>query len=59
MRIKLLFTLLFTHCLALADTLSDRVAHITDGDTIVVLDPADTQYKIRMSRFLLILSYTQ
>ena len=49
MRITLLFALLITHCLALADTLTGRVVRVTDGDTIVVLDSANTQHKIRLT----------
>ena len=49
MRITLLLTLLITHCLALADTLSGRVVRVTDGDTIVVLGPDNTQHKIRLT----------
>jgi endonuclease YncB( thermonuclease family) len=48
MRIILLFALFFTHCLAQADTLTGRVVRVTDGDTIVVLDSANTQHKIRL-----------
>ncbi|MBK6973066.1 MAG: thermonuclease family protein [Sterolibacteriaceae bacterium] len=36
------------HCAA-ADTLTGRVVSIADGDTITVLDTANTQYKIRLS----------
>ena len=46
MRITLLFTLLITHCLVQADTLTGRVVRVTDGDTIVVLDSANAQHKI-------------
>jgi endonuclease YncB( thermonuclease family) len=49
MRITLLIVLLFTHCLALADTLTGRVVRVTDGDTIVILDSANTQHKIRLT----------
>ena len=49
MRITFLFALLITHCLALADTLTGRVVRVTDGDTIVVLDSANTQHKIRLT----------
>ena len=49
MRITLLFTLLITHCLVQADTLSGRVVRVTDGDTIVVLDSGNAQHKIRLT----------
>ena len=49
MRITLLFTLLITHCLVQADTLTGRVVRVTDGDTIVVLDSANAQHKIRLT----------
>ena len=49
MRITLLFALLVTHCLAQADTLTGRVIRVTDGDTIVVLDSANVQHKIRLT----------
>ena len=49
MRITLLFALLFTCCLAQADTLTGRVVRVTDGDTIVVLGPGDAQYKVRLT----------
>lgn len=32
-----------------ADTLNGRVASITDGDTLVVLDASNTQHKIRLA----------
>ena len=48
MRITLLFALLITHCLALADTLTGRVVRVTDGDTIVVLGPGNAQHKVRL-----------
>jgi endonuclease YncB( thermonuclease family) len=47
--ITLLLALLITHCLAHADTLTGRVVRVTDGDTIVILDSADTQHKIRLT----------
>src|SRR3989344_7054146 len=34
---------------ALADTLSGRVVHVADGDTITVLDAGNHQHKIRLS----------
>ena len=34
---------------ALADTLTSRVVGVTDGDTITVLDAANTQHKIRLA----------
>jgi endonuclease YncB( thermonuclease family) len=49
MRITLLFFLLISHCLAQADTLTGRVVRVTDGDTIVVLDSANVQHKIRLT----------
>jgi endonuclease YncB( thermonuclease family) len=49
MRITLLFFLLITHCLSHADTLTGRVVRVTDDDTIVVLDSANTQHKIRLT----------
>ena len=49
MRITLLLTLLITQGLANADTLMGRVVRVTDGDTIVVLDSADAQHKIRLT----------
>ena len=33
---------------ASADTLTGRVVRVTDGDTIVILDSANVQYKIRL-----------
>ena len=48
MRTTLLFVLLITHCLVQADTLTGRVVRVTDGDTIVILDSANTQHKIRL-----------
>ena len=49
MRITLLLTLLITHYLVQADTLTGRVVLVTDGDTIVVLDSANIQHKIRLT----------
>ena len=49
MRITLLLALLITHCLVQADTLTGRVVRVTDGDTIVVLDSANIQHKIRLT----------
>jgi len=34
---------------ALAETLSGRVVHVADGDTITVLDAGNKQHKIRLS----------
>ncbi len=34
---------------ALAETLSGRVVHVADGDTITVLDASNQQHKIRLS----------
>lgn len=48
MRITLLLALLISQCLAHADTLTGRVVRVTDGDTIVILDSADAQHKIRL-----------
>jgi hypothetical protein len=44
-----LLVLLLTQSLTNADTLTGRVVRVTDGDTIVILDPADTQHKIRLT----------
>ena len=49
MRITLLFILLITHCLVQAGTLTGRVVRVTDGDTIVILDSANAQHKIRLT----------
>jgi endonuclease YncB( thermonuclease family) len=49
MRITLLLVLLITHSLVNADTLTGRVVRVTDGDTIVILDSANTQHKIRLT----------
>jgi endonuclease YncB( thermonuclease family) len=49
MRITLLLALLITNCLTKADTLTGRVVRVTDGDTIVVLDSANAQHKIRLT----------
>ena len=49
MRFTLLFALLITHCLVQADILTGRVVRVTDGDTIVVLDSANAQHKIRLT----------
>jgi endonuclease YncB( thermonuclease family) len=49
MRITLILALLITHCLVQADTLTGRVVRVTDGDTIVVLDSANNQHKIRLT----------
>jgi endonuclease YncB( thermonuclease family) len=48
MRITLLVALLITHCVVQADTLTGRVVRVTDGDTIVILDSANAQHKIRL-----------
>jgi endonuclease YncB( thermonuclease family) len=48
MRVTLIYFLLFTPCLILADTLTGRVVRITDGDTVVVLDSSNAQHKIRL-----------
>ena len=48
MRISLLLVLLISQCLSQADTLTGRVVRVTDGDTIVVLGPGNTQHKIRL-----------
>ena len=49
MRITFLFVLLITQCLAQAGTLTGPVVRVTDGDTIVVLDSANAQHKIRLT----------
>ena len=48
MRIALFILLYFTHAILQADTLTGRVVRVTDGDTIVVLDSANAQHKIRL-----------
>jgi endonuclease YncB( thermonuclease family) len=48
MRTTLLFVLLITHCLVQANTLTGRVERVTDGYTIVILDSANAQHKIRL-----------
>jgi endonuclease YncB( thermonuclease family) len=42
------FLLLLSLPLAYAETLKGRVVHITDGDTLVVLDASNVQHKIRL-----------
>ena len=49
MRISLLLTLLLTQSLTNADTLTGRVVRVIDGDTIVILDSANAQHKIRLT----------
>ena len=49
MRISLLLFLLITHSLVHAETLTGRVVRVTDGDTIVILDSANAQHKIRLT----------
>ena len=49
MRITLLLVLLISHCLVQADILTGRVVRVTDGDTIVVLDSAKAQHKVRLT----------
>jgi endonuclease YncB( thermonuclease family) len=49
MRFILLFTLLILYCLVQAGTLTGRVVRVSDGDTIVVLDANNAQYKIRLT----------
>ena len=41
--------LLLAHSVALAGTLTGHVVRVTDGDTIVVLDASNAQYKIRLT----------
>ena len=48
MRIIVFILLCIAHSLVLADTLTGRVVRVTDGDTIVVLDSAKAQHKIRL-----------
>ena len=48
MRVALYILLFFTHTILQADTLTGRVVRVTDGDTIVILDSADVQHKIRL-----------
>jgi endonuclease YncB( thermonuclease family) len=47
-RFALAFLLAFAQTIVFADTLTGRVVRVTDGDTIVVLDSANTQHKIRL-----------
>jgi endonuclease YncB( thermonuclease family) len=49
MRITLLFTLLATHCLVQADTLTGRVLRASDGDTVFILGSGNAWYKIRLT----------
>ena len=49
MRLSLFLALLTTQSLVRADTLTGRVVRVTDGDTIVVLDSANAQHKIRLT----------
>jgi endonuclease YncB( thermonuclease family) len=44
----LLFLLLFISFHISAQTLTGRIVHITDGDTVVLLDDTNTQHKIRL-----------
>lgn len=52
MMMRLVISILFLLIYPLgvyADTLAGKVVRITDGDTVVVLDSSNTQYKIRLS----------
>ena len=49
MSIVLLILLCITHTALQAETLVGRVVRVTDGDTIVVLDSGNAQYKIRLT----------
>ena len=49
MRLAITLFLILVNSIALADTLTGRVVRVTDGDTIVVLDSANTQHKIRLT----------
>ena len=49
MRLAIALLLFMVHSLALAETLTGRVAQVTDGDTIVVLDADNAQHKIRLT----------
>jgi endonuclease YncB( thermonuclease family) len=49
MRLAITLSLILAHSIALADTLTGRVVRVTDGDTIVVLDSAKAQHKIRLT----------
>ena len=48
-RITLLLVPLIAYSLVQADTLKGRVVRVTDCDTVVILDSADTQHKIRLT----------
>jgi len=48
MRSILILTLLVSHCLVQAGTFTGRVVHVTDGDTLVVVDANYTRHSIRM-----------
>lgn len=48
MRIVLILVVSLYQAIVYADTLTDRVVRITDGDTLVVLDANNAQHKIRL-----------
>ncbi len=48
-RVITLFFLAFLSLAALADTLTGKVAKITDGDTLYVLDANYKEHKIRLA----------
>lgn len=48
MRLALALFLVLAQSVAVAGTLTGRVAHVSDGDTIVVLDASNAQHKIRL-----------
>jgi endonuclease YncB( thermonuclease family) len=48
MRLTLALILILIQVTTHADSLTGRVVRVTDGDTIVVLDPTNTQHKIRL-----------
>lgn len=45
----ILCILLLAHGFAIAETIQGKVVKVADGDTITVLDQAETQHKIRLS----------
>lgn len=47
-RLVISLLLLLIQSVALADSITGRVARVTDGDTIVVLDASNAQHKIRL-----------
>ena len=49
MHLVYIFCLLLVSSTCLADVLDGRVARVVDGDTLVLLDSSNTQYKIRLA----------